>query len=163
MRAIHTHTYALWSSRSCVCACATNVVISAARLVGIEYRVHSEAVASFLAHYWPPVLISLDPPAKRKSANWSSRAYSQMYDTRQHSSNQPIAAFAILHVKLLDENPDRFKMQDMIYIIYNYDKTYATSIFLFYFSRRKYIKKKAPTETNFDWIIIIIWETRGKV
>lgn len=143
MRAIHTHTYALWSSRSCVCACATNIVISAARLVGIEYRVHSEAVASFLAHYWPPVLISLDPPAKRKLANWLSRAYSQIYDTRQHSSNQPIAAFVVLYVKLLlDESLDRFKIQDAIYIIYNYDKTYATHLFFFFTSHAESILKK---------------------
>ena len=33
----------------------------APRLVGIGYRGHSVAVASFLAHYWPPAPISLEP------------------------------------------------------------------------------------------------------
>lgn len=33
----------------------------APRLVGIGYRGHSVAVASFLAHYWPPAPISLRP------------------------------------------------------------------------------------------------------
>ena len=33
----------------------------APRLVGIGYRGHSVAVASFLAHYWPPAPISLQP------------------------------------------------------------------------------------------------------
>lgn len=86
MHYTYVYPYALKRARDYmyvyVHACSTDKhsTISQPHLVGIGYRVHSEAVASFLAHYWPPVLISLD---SRPSRNWFMflyLLYVQIYD-----------------------------------------------------------------------------------
>lgn len=99
--ALHTRVPIRLKARAwlCVCACTymstgKHSTISQSRLVGIGYRVHSKAVASFLAHYWPPVLISLD---SRPSGNWFMSLcllYAQIYNIF-YSSKQSIVVLAV--------------------------------------------------------------------